>query len=83
VRRELALGERVLLTGMTVTITALTSDGRPAEAAFEFDVPLESPSLLWLCFRGDHFEPFTLPAVGRDLEIGFDWWAFVCGAPKG
>jgi hypothetical protein len=76
-RRPLALGDRVMLTGMTVTITALTTDGRPAEATFQFDVPLESPSLLWLCFRGDGFEPFTPPAVGREVEIRFDWKALL------
>ena len=62
---------------MTVTITSLTADGRPAEATFRFDVPLESPSLLWLCFRGDGFEPFTPPAVGQEVEIRFDWKAIV------
>jgi hypothetical protein len=71
-RRELALGEQVKLTGMTVTVTALTADGRPDEATFRFDEPLESPSLVWLCFRGDGFEPFTPPAVGREVEIPFD-----------
>jgi hypothetical protein len=71
-RRELALGERVKLTGMTVTITALTADGRPDEATFRFDEPLESPSFVWLCFRGDGFEPFTPPAVGQEVEIPFD-----------
>ena len=74
-RRPLALGEQVMLSGMTVTITSLTGDGRPAEAAFRFDVPLESHSLLWLCFRGDRFEPFTPPAVGQEVEIRFDWKA--------
>jgi hypothetical protein len=72
-RRQFALGEQVRLTGMTVTISALTADGRPAEATFRFDVPLESPSLLWLCFRGDGFEAFTPPAVGQEVEIRFDW----------
>ena len=71
-RRELALGERVKLTGMTVTIIALTPDGRPDEATFRFDEPLESPSLVWLCFRGDGYEPFTPPAVGQEVEIPFD-----------
>jgi hypothetical protein len=79
-RHELALGERVVLTGMTATVTALTPDGLPAEATFQFDVPLESPSLVWLCFRGDSFEPFTPPAVGREVEIPFDWRTFVWGA---
>jgi hypothetical protein len=71
-RRELALGEQVKLTGMTVTITALTADGRPEEATFRFDEPLESASFVWLCFRGDGFEPFTPPAVGQEVEIDFD-----------
>ena len=62
---------------MTVTITSLTADGRPAEATFRFDVPLESPSLLWLCFRGGGFEPFTPPAVGQEAEIRFDWKALL------
>jgi hypothetical protein len=72
-RRPFAIGEQVKLTGMTVTITELTPDGRPADATFRFDVPLESPSLLWLCFRGDAFEPFTPPAVGQETEIATDW----------
>ena len=76
-RRRFALGERVRLTGMTVTISSLTADGRPAEAMFPFDVPLESPSLLWLCFRGDGFEPFRPPAVGQVAEIRFDWKALL------
>ncbi len=76
-RRRFALGEQVRLTGMTVTISSLTADGRPAEATFRFDVPLESPSLVWLCFRGDGFEPFTPPAVGQETEIRFEWKALL------
>jgi hypothetical protein len=51
--------------GDDLTISSLIADGRPAEAMFPFDVPLESPSLLWLCFRGGGFEPFRPPAVGQ------------------
>jgi hypothetical protein len=76
-RRPLARGDRVRLTGMTAAVTALTSDGRPAEATFRFDVPLESPTLFWLCFRGDTFEPFTPPAVGQETEIRLDWRALL------
>jgi hypothetical protein len=68
-QHPLALGEKVELTGMTVEITALTEDGRPAEAAFQFSVPLEDPSLLWLCYRGKTFEPFRPPAIGESVEI--------------
>ena len=74
-RRPMSLGQRVSVPGMEVEITAMTSDGRPAEAAFRFDVPLESPSLLWLCYRRGRFEPFTPPGIGRESVIRFDWWA--------
>jgi hypothetical protein len=79
-RRRFALGEQVRLSGMTVTINSLTADGRPAEATFRFDVPLESPSLLWLCFRGGGFEPFTPPPVGQDAVIRLDWKALLSPA---
>jgi hypothetical protein len=82
-RRRFALGERVRLTGMTVTISSLTADGRPAEAMFRFDVPLESPSLLWLCFRRGGFEPFRPPAVGQAAEIRFDWKTFLSSTRPG
>jgi hypothetical protein len=76
-RRELARGEQVMLTGMTVTITERTPDGRPAEADFQFDVPLESPSLVWLCFRRARFEAFVPPAVGHEVDIRLDWEAML------
>lgn len=79
-RRRFALGERVRLSGLTVTIVSLTADGRPDEATFRFDVPLESPSLLWLCFRGGGFEHFIPPAVGQEAEIRFDWKAMLSPA---
>ncbi|MGB2986365.1 MAG: hypothetical protein WBE26_10825 [Phycisphaerae bacterium] len=63
------LGERVELTGMTVEVTALTVDGRPAEAAFRFAVPLEDPSLRWLYWKDGAFVAFTLPAVGQAIEL--------------
>jgi hypothetical protein len=74
-RRPLAVGEQIKLTGMTVTVKALTADGRPSVAAFRFDEPLESPSFVWLCFRGQSFVPFTLPAIGEETEIRLDWRA--------
>jgi hypothetical protein len=74
VQHPLSLGEKVELTGMTVEVTALTEDGRPAEAAFQFTVPLEDASLLWLCYRGKAFEPFTPPAVGDSVELRISWF---------
>ena len=80
-RRSCSVGEEVKLSGMTVTIVSLTADGRPAEATFRFDVPLESPSLLWLCYRKGGFEPFTPPAVDEEVEIRIDWKALLSPAP--
>jgi hypothetical protein len=68
----MALGERVVLADMTVEVTALTEDGRPAEAAFWFPVPLEHPSLRWLQFRDGVYRPFTPPAVGEQVRIDAD-----------
>ena len=81
--RPLALGEDVKLTGMTAKVTALTSDGRPDVVTFRFDEPLESASFVWLCYRGNRFEPFELPAAGREVEIRFDWRAVLMPPASG
>jgi len=65
----LRLGDRVELTAATVEVTALTDDGRPAEATFRFRVPLEDDSLRWLVHRGLGCEPFTPPAVGQSVDV--------------
>jgi hypothetical protein len=77
-RREMPLGYRVPLTGMTAEVTELTADGRPAEVAFGFDVPLEDDSLIWLCDRGGTFEPFRPPAIGQSERIAVG----VLGPPR-
>ena len=65
----IALGQRIELTGMIIEVTELTDDGRPLEVSFRFEVPLEDPSLRWLWWNQDHFEPFVPPAIGE--TIGF------------
>lgn len=64
-----AVGDRVELTGMTVEIMEMTPDGRPAEAAFRFSVPLEDPSLRWLQYEDRDFTPFTPPAIGQSAIL--------------
>ncbi|UCD27943.1 MAG: hypothetical protein JSV03_12690 [Planctomycetota bacterium] len=68
-RNPMYVGQRVELTGMTVEVTALTDDRRPAEAAFYFDVPLEDPSLLWLQWDDGELIPFTPPSVGETITL--------------
>lgn len=65
----MSVGDRVELSGLTIEVTAVTEDGRPAQAAFRFAVPLEDPSLRWLQWRAGNFVPFTPPAVGNSVEI--------------
>ncbi len=64
-----SVGDRVELTDMTVEITELTGDGRTAEAAFIFSVPLEDPSLRWLQYKDGAFVPFTPPAIGQRVVL--------------
>jgi hypothetical protein len=73
--RPMAEGQEVKLTGMTARVTAVTADGRPAVATFRFDEPLESPSYVWLCYRGICYEPFLPPLQGMETRIVFDWKA--------
>jgi hypothetical protein len=68
-QHPMALGQRVELTDMTAEVTALTADGRPAEVAFRFKVPLEDPSLRWFCWQGDGFAPFTPPPIGETIKL--------------
>ena len=72
-RRPLAAGDQVRLSGMSATVASVTEDGRPLEAVFQFDSPLDDPDFLWLCFRDGAFRPFTPPAPGQEIEIPFHW----------
>jgi hypothetical protein len=72
----LYVGQRIELTGTTVEITAMTADGRPAEARFQFDVPLEDPSLYWMRWKTDRFVPFTPPGIGERVELEYDTRVF-------
>ena len=70
---ELAtLGQEVRLTNVTVKITGLTHDGRPAEAEFRFGRPLEDPVFRWVAWsrRESAYRAFRLPRVGETVRIG-------------
>jgi len=68
-----SVGEKITLTGMTVEVTELTDEGRPAEAAFTFSVGLEDVSLRWLQYKEGKYIPFSPPAVGESVKLpGFN-----------
>jgi len=68
-RHPMSLGERVELTGMTAEVTAMTDDGRPAEATFRFERPLEDAAHRWLSWGPNGYEAFTPPGVGERVTI--------------
>ncbi len=68
-RRPLPIGPVASLSDVAIAVTALTEDGRPAEARFSFRVPLEDPSLVWRRWSGREIVPFALPAVGQKVEL--------------
>jgi len=77
-RQPLSLGQKITLTGMTVEVTELIADGRPAEAAFRFDTPLEDRSLRWLEWIEGRFRPWSPPPIGETVELrpdpsGVEW----------
>lgn len=70
----MSAGETVELSGMTVTVNELNARGRPAEATFDFDVPLEDTSLRWVCWEKGAFRTFVPPAIGQSVTITADGW---------
>ncbi len=68
-RRPMSVGQQVKLTGLTIEVTELTPDLRPAEAVFHFAVPLEDSSLRWLHWQDGEFISFIPPKVGETIEL--------------
>jgi hypothetical protein len=66
---SLGRGAVVRLPEMTVTITAVTDDGRPQEADFAFRRALDSPRYLFLVYENGKYKPFDLPAAGRTVKL--------------
>ncbi len=62
-------GERISLTGLDINITRVNEAGRPLEADFVFERPLEDDSFLWLRWDENGFLPFSLPAVGQSVTL--------------
>jgi hypothetical protein len=69
VRYPMAAGETVTLPGLRVEIVSVNDAGRPAEALFRFDTPLEDPSLRWLAWRDSYPEPFVPPPIGSSVTL--------------
>lgn len=78
VTKPFSQGDVVRLPDVTITVTKVTSDGRPAIASFRFHVPLEHKSLRWLIVKKDKNSnlpfptqtvAFPLPKIGQTVQI--------------
>jgi len=68
-RNPLRAGDRITLTGLTITVLAADPEGDVLAARFEFGVPLEDPSLRWVRWEEDGYVPFPSPPVGSTVEL--------------
>ncbi len=64
----LCIGDRIDLDGMTVTVSDIDSAGLPRTMVFEFPVPLESPSIVWLQILEKELSPWSPPRVGETIS---------------
>ncbi len=68
-RARFAVGDHLDLTGLSIEVTAITPDGRPAEATFRFDVALDDPALLLMQWSRRGYVPFTPPPPGGHVTL--------------
>lgn len=64
-RRPSKIGDEVQLDGVTIEVTDLMADGRPAEIVARFDPPLDDPRWYWIQWKGRGYEPFPPLAIGE------------------
>lgn len=68
-RNAMPVGHRIVFSDLTIEITALTADRRPAEIRASFARPLEDPGYRFMDWRGRRFEPFALPEIGASRTL--------------
>lgn len=57
------------LSGVHISLTKKTADGRPKAATFTFDTPLDHDALRWVKYQDEAFVPFVLPEVGETVTL--------------
>ncbi len=67
--RPMALGARVELDDMTIEVTELTRDGRPAAITARFAQPLESEQFVFLQWGSYDYVPFAIPQIGQVVHV--------------
>jgi hypothetical protein len=67
--QHFTIGQRFERPDFTAEIRALTSDGRPLEIAYLFNVALENPRLRWLYWENRRLIEFPIPAIGETVTV--------------
>jgi len=69
--QPLQAGQRIVLPRMTVELMRVDDRGLPVEAAFDFPVPLEDPSLQWIYWdwQRHDYAVFRVPDVGETVTL--------------
>jgi len=70
-RLAFRVGQVVTLAGVTVEVTELSDDARPAATRWRFEQPLEDPGYVWLRWAdaGPGFVPFVPPPIGTTVIV--------------
>lgn len=55
--------------GLDVHVLSTQPNGAPAVIEYQFDVPLDDPTLIWLEWRDGRNLPFQIPAIGQTLRV--------------
>ena len=63
------IDQRFQLPDFVAEIRALTSDGRPLEVAFRFNVPLGDSRLRWLYWKNRRLIEFPVPVIGECVTL--------------
>ena len=71
--RPFAVGDRFDRGRLSLEITAVTDDDRPAEVTFRFDADLEDDSWRWLQWQGGGFTDWHPPAIGKTFTLPPVW----------
>lgn len=67
--KQLRVGHKIALSGLSITIIETGKDGRPAVVDFTFDRDFGAPGLRVLQWNGHALEPFVAPGLGRTIGL--------------
>ena len=62
-------GQRLAVPGLSVEVQRLDSRGDPVDVLYQFDVPLEDPSLRWMRWNGTIYVSWQPPSSGESVEL--------------